>query len=122
MVHPAAAGPASRNKDDNMIIADKKNNQYETIFKKPEAISRAPICNGINRLLNVPLKPAVNKKNTIIVPRMVTNAKYTSASITPSGAHFPNKASNNTFGSSGHAICIRNITDINTPKIGRAHV
>ena len=42
--------------------------QKEGMFKNPEAISLAPICNGINKLLNVPLKPAVNTKNTIIVP------------------------------------------------------
>ena len=51
-----------------MITHDIKNNQYETIFIKPEAISRAPICNGINRLLKVPLNPAVKTKKTIIVP------------------------------------------------------
>ena len=51
-----------------MITLDKKNNQNEIIFNKPEAISRAPICNGIKRLLKVPLKPAVNTKNTIMVP------------------------------------------------------
>ena len=28
----------------------------DSMFMNPEAISRAPICNGINKLLNVPLK------------------------------------------------------------------
>ena len=51
-----------------MIALDIKNNQYASIFKNPEAISLAPICKGINRLLNVPLSPAVKTKNTIIVP------------------------------------------------------
>ena len=54
-----------------MITLDKKNNQYDTIFKNPDAISRAPICNGINKLLNVPLNPAVNTKNTMMVPCIV---------------------------------------------------
>ena len=58
------------------------------MFNRPEAMSLAPICRGINRLLNVPLSPAVRTKNTIIVPWRVT-AKYTFGSITPSGAHFP---------------------------------
>ena len=52
------------------------------MFRNPDAISRAPICNGINKLLNVPLNPAVNTKNTMMVPCIVTNAKYISASIT----------------------------------------
>ena len=44
IVHPAAAGPAST-KSEAIIIADEiKNNQYEIIFKNPEAISLAPIC------------------------------------------------------------------------------
>jgi len=37
-----------------MITEDAKNNQYEIMFKKPEAISLAPNCNGIKRLENVP--------------------------------------------------------------------
>ena len=45
------------------------------MFKKPDAISRAPICNGINKFEKVPLNPAVNTKNTIMVPCMVTSAK-----------------------------------------------
>src|SRR5690606_10724374 len=68
MVHPAAAGPASKNKELTIIILDKKNNQYATMFKNGEAISLAPICKGINKLLNVPLSPAVSTKNTIMVP------------------------------------------------------
>ncbi len=38
-----------------------------------EAMSLAPICSGIRKLLNVPLKPAVNTKNTRMVPCMVTS-------------------------------------------------
>ena len=45
------------------------------MFKKPDAISRAPICNGINKFEKVPLNPAVNTKNTMIVPWIVTSAK-----------------------------------------------
>ena len=41
----------------------------------PDAISLAPICSGINKLLNVPLKAAVRTKNTIIVPCIVTNER-----------------------------------------------
>ena len=39
-----------------------------------EAISRAPTCNGIKKLAKVPLKPAVNTKNTNTVPCVVTKA------------------------------------------------
>ena len=38
------------------------------MLRNPDAISLAPICNGINKLLKVPLKPAVRTKKTIIVP------------------------------------------------------
>ena len=117
MVHPAAAGPASTNIEITINTVDTKNNQYATIFRNPEAMSLAPSCNGINRLLNVPLNPAVKTKKTIMVPCIVTKAKYMSASITPSGAHFPSKKSKIIFGCSGHAICIRINIDIKIPII-----
>ena len=43
IVHPAAAGPASTNKETTIKTLETKNNQYEIIFKNPEAISLAPI-------------------------------------------------------------------------------
>ena len=74
------------------------------MFKNPEAMSLAPICKGINRLLNVPLSPAVKTKNTMIVPWIVTSAKYILGSITPSGAHLsPKNISKTENDSSGHA-------------------
>ena len=57
------------------MTLDTKKNQYESMFMKPEAISRAPTCRGIRKLENVPLKPAVNTKNTMIVPCIVTSAR-----------------------------------------------
>jgi len=53
--------------------SEKKKNQYESIFKNGDAISLAPHCNGIKKLENVPLKPAVNTKNTSTVPCIVTS-------------------------------------------------
>ena len=50
------------------MIQETKNIQKDNMFINPEAMSRAPICNGINKLLNVPLKPAVSTKNTMMVP------------------------------------------------------
>jgi hypothetical protein len=73
-VQPPENGPVLRNKDRNITMPAKKKNQYDNILRKGEAMSRAPICNGIKRLLNVPLKPAVNTKNTNMVPCMVTRA------------------------------------------------
>ena len=57
------------------MMLDRKKNQYESIFMKPEAISRAPTCSGIRKLENVPLRPAVSTKNTMMVPCIVTSAK-----------------------------------------------
>ena len=54
---------------------DKKKNQQDNILMNPEAMSLAPICNGIKKLENVPERPAVNTKNTMMVPCMVTSAK-----------------------------------------------
>ena len=68
IVQPADAAPPSTNNDSNMMTLEMKNNQQDTMFRNPEAISRAPICNGINKLLNVPLNPAVSTKNTMMVP------------------------------------------------------
>ena len=48
-VQPTAAGPDSTNNDTTIITELVKKNQYESAFIKPEAISRAPICNGISR-------------------------------------------------------------------------
>ena len=56
------------------------------MFKKPVAISLAPSCSGISRFENVPDKPPVNKKNTMIVPCMVTRPKYISSFMIPPGA------------------------------------
>ena len=75
IVHPAAAGPASTKIELTIKTVEIKKSQYASIFKNPDAISLAPSCNGISRLLNVPLNPAVNTKNTIIVPCIVTSAK-----------------------------------------------
>ena len=58
-----------------MTIVEAKKNQYDNAFRKPEAISRAPTCNGIKRLENVPDKPPVSTKNTMMVPCKVTKAR-----------------------------------------------
>ena len=87
------------------------------MFKNPEAMSLAPICNGINKLENVPLRPAVNTKNTIIVPCIVTRAKYISGFITPSVWCEPKKASIIENDYSGQANCNRNNIDINNAMI-----
>jgi hypothetical protein len=62
------------NKEDIMITLAKKKNQYESMFIKGEAISRAPTCSGIRRFAKVPERPAVNTKNTSTVPCIVTSA------------------------------------------------
>ena len=67
-VQPALAGPLSTKNEAIITTQAIKNSQYESMLMKGEAISLAPNCNGIRRLLNVPLSPAVNTKNTIIVP------------------------------------------------------
>ena len=67
-VQPELAGPLSTKNEAIIIVQAVKNSQYESILRKGEAISLAPSCNGIKRLLNVPLSPAVSTKNTIIVP------------------------------------------------------
>ena len=71
---PPENGPVDKNSEKNITNPAKKKNQYDNIFNKGDAISLAPNCKGINRLLNVPLNPAVNTKNTMIVPCIVTNA------------------------------------------------
>ena len=48
---------------------------------------------------------------------MVTKARYTLGSITPSGAHLPNNNSKIPKDFSGHANCKRNIRDIAIPMI-----
>ncbi|MNR32654.1 hypothetical protein D3C85_1502590 [compost metagenome] len=56
------------NKENNMINDEARNIQYDNMFNKPEAISRAPICNGISKFEKVPDNPPVKRKNTMIVP------------------------------------------------------
>src|SRR5690606_2258859 len=67
-VQPAEAGPFSTKREITIITLEAKKNQYESMFIKPDAISRAPICNGISKLEKVPLSPAVSTKNTMMVP------------------------------------------------------
>src|SRR5690606_2494581 len=86
-VHPAIAGPLSTNIEINMIMLDTKKNQYESMFRNPDAMSLAPICNGISKLEKVPLSPPVNKKNTIMVPWIVTRPRYMFGSRIPLFAH-----------------------------------
>src|SRR3546814_528087 len=74
-VQPALAGPLSTKNEVINTMHEQKKNQYDSIFRKGDAMSRAPICNGINRLLKVPLSPAVSTKKTMMVPCMVTNAR-----------------------------------------------
>src|ERR1700744_3381624 len=73
IVQPPLAGPFCTRNDDNIMILAIRKNQYESMLTNGEAISRAPTCKGISRLANVPLKPAVNTKNTMMVPCMVTS-------------------------------------------------
>jgi hypothetical protein len=72
MVQPPLAGPVCTNKDPSMMMPARKKNQYDNIFRKGEAMSLAPICSGIRKFANVPLNPAVNTKNTNMVPCIVT--------------------------------------------------
>ena len=51
-----------------MRMEEMKKNQYDNMFKNPDAISRAPNCKGINMFEKVPDKPPVNRKNTMMVP------------------------------------------------------
>lgn len=74
-VQPALAGPLSTKKEATSTTHEQKKNQYDSIFRKGDAMSRAPICNGINKFAKVPLSPAVSTKNTMIVPWIVTKAK-----------------------------------------------
>src|SRR5690606_12779511 len=74
-VQPALPGPLSTKNEAIKTTHEQKKNQYDSMFRKGDAMSRAPICRGINRLLNVPLRPAVSTKKTMIVPCIVTSAR-----------------------------------------------
>jgi len=67
-VQPPEAGPVSTNSEITITAEEAAKNQYEIMFRKPDAMSRAPICNGMRRFEKVPLKPAVRTKNTMMVP------------------------------------------------------
>ncbi len=85
------------------------------MFRKPLAISRAPTWKGISRFAKVPLKPPVSTKNTMMVPWMVTNAKYMFGSRIPPGAHLsPRKKWVKAKLSPGHASWRRNMMDMIT--------
>ena len=68
IVQPAIAGPVSINKEPSIINEEAKKNQNESMFRNPEAMSRAPSCSGINMFEKVPDNPPVKRKKTIIVP------------------------------------------------------
>ena len=95
-----------------MIIEERQKNQNDNMFKKPDAISLAPNCKGIKRFEKVPDKPPVKRKNTIIVPCIVTKPRYISSFNTPPGAHVsPKKNERKSEPSPGHANCILNRID-----------
>ena len=101
-----------------MINEEIKKNQYDNIFKNPDAISLAPNCSGISILEKVPDKPPVRRKKTIIVPWMVTKPRYMSSFKTPLGAHCsPRKKDKKSELSPGQASCILNNTDNNMATI-----
>src|SRR5690606_37887634 len=99
-----------------MITQAIKKNQYDNMFINGDAISRAPIWYGINKLLNVPDNPAVNTKNTIMVPWIVTKDRKNSGLIRPPSAHLPKKISKIGKSLSGHANWIRNKIESNIAK------
>jgi hypothetical protein len=85
------------------------------MLMKPLAISRAPTCKGISRLANVPDRPPVSTKNTMMVPWIVTSARYMFGSSTPPGAHLsPRKKFVKAKPSPGQASCRRKIRDMIT--------
>ena len=86
------------------------------MFKNPEAISLAPICNGIKKLANVPERPAVSTQKTNIVPCIVTKAKYLSGFKPP--ASFSQALGSKLYNidvSPGLANWTLKIADINIP-------
>ena len=56
-------------------MQESKKIQYDRAFRKGNAISRAPICNGIRKFPNPPVSMAVKRKNTMMVPCIVTRDK-----------------------------------------------
>ena len=114
-VHPALAGPPSTNSEASITTLLRKKNQYESMLMKPLAMSRAPSCKGISRLAKVPDRPPVSTKNTMMVPWIVTSARYMLGSSTPPGAHFsPRKKLLKAKLSPGQASCRRNSRDMIT--------
>ena len=88
------------------------------MLRKPDAMSLAPSCSGIRMFEKVPDKPPVSRKNTMIVPCIVTNPRYISSFNTPLGAHCsPKKNDKKSELSPGHANCILNNTDNNIATI-----
>jgi len=54
-------------------MQERRKTQYDSAFRNGNAISRAPIWSGMRKFPNPPVRTAVNRKNTMIVPCMVTS-------------------------------------------------
>ena len=71
-VQPAAVAPPGTKKDEVNKMAAGGINQNEKLFIRANAISDAPICNGIIQLAK-PTKAGIIAPKTMIKPCMVVN-------------------------------------------------
>ena len=69
-VQPALAGPPLAKKDSSRTMPPKRKSQYESAFRRGNAMSRAPIISG-TRKLPKPARIGTTTRKTIVVPCIV---------------------------------------------------
>ncbi len=76
-VQPLDAGPPLAKKLRNRTIPPSRKSQYDSAFRRGNAMSRAPICSGTRKLPN-PARIGTTTRKIIVVPCIVTTWLYES--------------------------------------------
>src|SRR5258708_6102571 len=83
VVHPAAAEPSCTQNDAITSADERVNVQNDSMFSFGNAISRAPIMSGMQKLPNAPIRMGVMAKKIIARPCIVNIEVYVPGPITP---------------------------------------
>jgi hypothetical protein len=83
VVHPAEAAPSCDVNERMTSTLEMKKSQYEYMFSFGNAMSRAPIISGMQKLPNAPIRMGVIAQKIMIKPCIVKMLVYVGGVIAP---------------------------------------
>src|SRR5262245_25374225 len=118
-VQPACADPSGTKNDDVSTVVAAAIVQNDSMLRRGNAMSRAPISSGTQKLPKPPIRMGVTAKKIMIVPCIVNSDVYAAGEITPPA---PGNSSRPTIGtgSPGRASCHRISIAITPPTARKA--